>query len=87
MGKNQQGYRIKESNQLKIFVTAKANARKDFVEELEKNHFMISTTELPIKGRANLAIIGLLANHFNISKTSITISSGYSSKNKVFEIK
>ena len=71
---------------MKIFVIAKANAREDLVEELDKTHFKVSTKELPIKGRANLAIIELLAEHFNVPKTSISIVSGFSSNNKLLNI-
>ena len=71
---------------MKIFVTAKTNAKEEKVEEIAKNHFKISTKELPIKGRANLAIIELLADYFDIPKTSISIVSGYSGKQKVFEV-
>lgn len=71
---------------MKIFVTAKTNAREDLVSEIDKNHFKVSTKELPINGRANLAIIELIAEYFNIPKTNISIVTGFSSKNKMFEI-
>lgn len=71
---------------MKIFITAKTNAREDKVEEIDSTHFKISTKELPINGRANLAIIELIADYFDIPKTSISIVSGYSGKNKVFEV-
>ena len=71
---------------MKIFVTAKVNAKNDLVEELDKTHFKVSTKELPIKGQANLAIVILIAEYFDIPKTNISIVSGFSSKNKIFEI-
>jgi len=71
---------------MKVFVTVKTNARENKVERIDANHFKVSTIELPIKSRANLAIIDLLSDFFNIPKSKIQISSGFSSKQKVFEI-
>lgn len=71
---------------MKIFVTAYANARVDLVEKIDETHFKVSTKELPIKFRANLAIIELLADYFKIPKTDIQISAGLANKQKVLEI-
>jgi len=71
---------------LKIFVKAKTNAREDLVLKIDETHFEVKTKELPINGRANLAIIELLADFFDVSKTNIQIVSGFSSKTKVFEV-
>lgn len=70
----------------KVFVKVKTNARVDLVTEIDKTHFEVKTTELPINGRANLAIIELLAEHLQIAKSNIQISSGFSSKQKVLEV-
>lgn len=71
---------------MKIYIIAKTNAHEDKIEKIDESHYKISTTELPVRGRANLSIIELLAEFFNIPKTNITIVSGYKSKNKIFEI-
>jgi len=71
---------------MKIFVQAKTNARKDLVEPIDATHFKVATKELPIQGRANLAIVVLLADYFHIPKTQIQLSSGFSSKQKIFEV-
>ena len=51
---------------MKIFVTAKPNAREDKVEKIDDTHFVVWTTELPVKGQANFAIIKLLAEYFGV---------------------
>ena len=71
---------------MKIYVIAKTNSSKDKVEEIDSTHFKIFTKELPINGQANLMIIKLLADHFEVAKTQVTISNGFKSKNKVFDI-
>lgn len=71
---------------MKIFVKAKTNAREDLVAKIDETHFEVKTRELPINGRANLAIIELLAEYFDTPKTNIQIASGFGSKIKVFEV-
>ena len=68
---------------MKIFVTAKPNAREDKVEKINDTHFVVWTTELPVKGQANFAIIKLLAEYFSVSRLNIKIISGWTSRQKV----
>lgn len=68
---------------MKIFVTAKPNAREDKVEKVNDTHFIIWTTEAPVKGRANFAIIKLLAEYLGVSRLNIKIVSGWTLKQKI----
>jgi uncharacterized protein YggU (UPF0235/DUF167 family) len=86
---------------MKIFVKAKARAKenklilppsklwqeKETSGQNQKECFTVWVKEPPVGGKANIAITKLLAEHFNISFSEITLLSGASSKNKVFEIK
>ena len=47
----------------------------------------IKLTTPPVDGEANAEMIKLLAKHFKVSKSSIEILKGKTSKNKVIEIK
>lgn len=71
---------------MKIFIIAKPNAREDKVEKINNTHFIVWTTEPPVKGRANFAIIKLLAEYLKISRLKIKIVSGWTSKQKVIEL-
>ena len=71
---------------MKITVKAKPAAREDKIEEQEGGLFVVSVKEPPVKGRANLAIIKLLASHFSVSASNVRIISGQASRNKVVEI-
>ena len=71
---------------IKIYVKAKANAREDLVTRIDAQNFEVKTKELPLNGRANLAIIKLLSEYLGVAKSNIQIASGFGSKNKVFEI-
>jgi len=71
---------------VKIFVQAKPASCENIVEKIDETHFKISVTEMPIKGRANLAIKKLLAEYFKTAPSNIELIHGYTSKQKVFEI-
>ena len=71
---------------MKIFVKAKANAKRELVEKIDEAHFVVQVKESPIQGRANRAIRKALAEYFNIAPSKIKIVSGDSSKQKTFEI-
>jgi len=69
-----------------IFVTVKSRKKENKVEKVDDLHFIVWTKELPVKGRANNAIMRLLASYFDISLSTILLKSGLTSKHKVFEI-
>ena len=63
----------------------KTNAKVD--EVLEDGNTLFIKIKAPAReGKANKAIIKLLADFFHIPQSSISIKSGLSSKNKVIEI-
>jgi len=72
---------------MKIFVKAKPNAREEKVEKIDDSNYIVSVKELPIKGRANEAIRNALAVYFKTGSSCVKIVSGFSSRNKIIEIK
>jgi uncharacterized protein YggU (UPF0235/DUF167 family) len=87
---------------MKIIVKAKTKAKITKVErvdqpaidfptkgdtkKIEPVTYKVSVKEAPIGGKANEAIIKALADYFDISKSNISLVSGQSSKQKIFEI-
>ncbi len=71
---------------MKIFISAKPASREDHVEKIDETHFTVRVTEPPIQGRANRAIIKLLAKYFDTSVSNIKIVSGFTSKQKIIEV-
>ncbi|MDD5093053.1 MAG: DUF167 domain-containing protein [Dehalococcoidia bacterium] len=61
------------------------NAKQNKVVS-EQGQLKAYVTAPPDKGRANKAMIELLADHFNVKKSSIRIIRGETSRNKVVEI-
>lgn len=71
---------------MRIFVTAKTRAREEGVEQKDATHFVVSVKAMPVEGKANDAIIRLLAKHLKIPKSHLTLRSGATGKNKVFDL-
>lgn len=71
---------------MKIFVKAKPNAKAEKVEKASENVFMVWVKEPALKGKANEAVERALAEYFGISKSSVIIISGHTSKLKIVEI-
>jgi len=71
---------------MKIFVRVKPKAKEEKVDKMDDINFKVSVKQPPEKGRANAAVVKVLAGYFNISQSSIRIVSGSSSKLKIIEI-
>lgn len=71
---------------MKIFVKVKTNSKKESVKKIDENKFIISVKESAIRGKANQAIIRVLADYFDISLSSVKIILGHRSRQKIIEI-
>jgi uncharacterized protein (TIGR00251 family) len=70
---------------VKIRVNVKPNSK---TEELtrEGDDFAVRVKEPAREGKANQAVIKLLARHFGVPQSRIKITGGIRSKNKVIEV-
>jgi len=70
---------------VKIRVRVTANSK---IEEVlkEGDMFLVRVKEPAKEGRANRAVIKLLADYFGVPQRQVVISSGYGSRNKVIDI-
>lgn len=70
---------------MKIRVRVTANSK---IEEVikEGDLFLVRVKEPAKEGRANRAVIKLLADYFGVPQRQVVISSGYGSRNKVIDI-
>ncbi|MEK7460821.1 MAG: DUF167 domain-containing protein [Patescibacteria group bacterium] len=71
---------------MNIFVKAKPNARVNKLIELSPNTFEIHVTAPPVDGKANSALIEMLAIHFQLPKSQIKLKNGQTSRTKLFQI-
>ena len=70
---------------MKIQVKVKPNSRTEEVSR-EGDSFIVKVKEPPREGKANQAVIRLLAQHFGVPKSQVRILVGFSSKTKVIEV-
>ena len=70
---------------MKISVKVKTNARTEEVSE-EGGVYIVKTKAQPHEGKANEAVIKILAEYFKRPKSTIRIVTGAGSKNKIVEI-
>ena len=83
---------------MKIIVRAKPNAKIEMMERVGQPpldfgdtrpstvEYKVSVKEPAIGGRANEAIVKVLAKYFDVSPSLVRLVSGVSTKRKVFEI-
>jgi len=85
---------------MRIYVKAKAGAKEEKIIAPEANlwsekekgvfdnkeSFVVWVKEPPVHGKANIAILNVLAKYFKLPASKIRLISGFSSKQKVFEI-
>ena len=71
---------------MKIFVKVKPKAREEKVEKVDDVNFRVSVKQSPEKGKANQAVVRVLADYFGVSQSKINIVSGSTSRLKIIEI-
>ena len=71
---------------MRLFIKVKTKSKKPGVEKLDESNFVVKVKEAPIEGKANEAVIKVLAENLNIASWRIKILGGAASSNKVVEI-
>jgi uncharacterized protein len=72
---------------LKIQVKVKPNSQQQKLKILADGSFLVCLKSPPREGKANQELIEVLAKHFRISRSQISIQSGLSSRIKIVAIK
>ena len=68
-------------------VKVKAGAGRDLVGEAGEGSYLVFTKERPEKGRANRAVIRLLAKYLKKPQSALQIIKGLKSRQKIIEVK
>jgi uncharacterized protein (TIGR00251 family) len=71
---------------LKIWVTVKPQAKKEEIKKTDDGGIVASVQAPARQGKANEALIELLASYFSTSKSSVRIIRGATSRKKLIEI-
>jgi uncharacterized protein len=70
----------------RISVQVKTHARKKNIVKISQQEYQISVHAAPVAGKANQALVDLLAKYFSVPKSSVKLLRGQSSRKKLFEI-
>jgi len=71
-------------HEVKIRVKVTPSSKTEGVTR-EGDYFVVKVKEPPKEGKANKAVVKLLAEYFGVSRRQVVISSGFKSRNKVVE--
>ena len=71
---------------VKIWVTVKPQAKKEEVKKIADGEYSVSVRAPPREGKANGAVIELLAGYFSVSKSFVKIIRGQTARRKLVEI-
>jgi len=71
---------------MKLPVKIQPKSSKEAVEQLANGSYKIFVHSPPIDGKANTAVVEVLAKYFNVAKSNVKIISGEKSRNKIVEI-
>jgi uncharacterized protein len=70
----------------KIQIRVKPNSRECALELLDDGTWLGRVKSPPVDGKANHELVGLIARHFGVPKSGVTIRQGTSGRSKWVEI-
>ncbi len=71
---------------MRISVHVTPRAHHASIERVEHNTFRVAVTAPPHEGRANEAVIDLLAEYFRVPRSRVRIVRGQAGRRKIVEI-
>jgi uncharacterized protein (TIGR00251 family) len=74
--------RVKQANGSILQVKVKPNARENRLTESKDGVWLASIKALPVDGKANEALIELVAEHFKVRRRQVSIAAGSTSRLK-----
>jgi hypothetical protein len=76
---------IKEGVRLRVHVQPRASRAK--VQGVHDGALKVAITAPPVDGEANAALIKLLAKHFGVARSTVSLVAGERSRNKTVELR
>jgi uncharacterized protein (TIGR00251 family) len=70
----------------RLSVKVKPNSKHQSITNQDDQQWVVHLKSPPTEGKANAELIKLLADHFDVPKSHVSIKSGFSSRNKLIEI-
>ena len=72
---------------VRVTPNAKTAHAMNAVVKIDEKNYMVKVNAPAIEGKANRRLLEIMADYFNVKKSSVRILKGMSSRNKVLEIK
>jgi len=72
---------------MKIYIQVKPGSNRDEVIKLNSGEYKVWLKALPQRGKANLALIKILAKYFKVNQQQVKIIIGKTTGKKLIEIK
>lgn len=70
----------------RLEVRVKPNSRDETFEEQDDGSWLARIKDPPVDGKANAALIALVADRFGVRKSQVSIRSGATGRRKLVEI-
>jgi len=70
----------------RIYVKVSPKSSRNEVVRVSDGEYKVKLTAAPVDGKANEALIEILAKHFKVAKSCVTIVGGKSAKTKIVDI-
>lgn len=71
---------------MRIYVKATPRAGRDEVVKISDAEYKVKVTAPPEKGKANEAVVELLADYFRVPKRAVNIVAGKTARVKIIDI-
>ena len=71
---------------MKISVSVVPNSKVSEVIEIDETSYKVRVDATAVEGKANKRLVELLAEHFNVPKSSVKILKGFKNRNKIVDI-
>lgn len=70
---------------MKIYVKVHPKSKQEKIKRIDESHLEVWVRQAPDKGQANQAVVEAVADFLGVSKSSVRVVSGATSRNKVLE--
>lgn len=71
---------------MRIYIKVIPRSSQNKIEKISEGEYRVRLTAPPVDGKANEALIKLLAEHFDVAKSAIAIVGGKSTPRKMVDV-
>lgn len=71
---------------MRIYVKVSPRSSKNEVVRVSEGEYKVKLTAAPVDGKANAALVEILAKYFGVSKSRIEIVGGKTAKTKIVDV-